>query len=173
MSESAPEFLFSCRARLRETAHIPQIMTAMKIAIQLFLTTALLFPSPSKAQETQAALPASYQPKTWTFNAGIGSPKAWNYAGITKEFLLGDHAALFVTGGLGTALIGAGFAYYGHREGNGVIVSSAIGIVDLQATLAYQLKVGQQDFIAIGGSYGILFMQCECWLPVLSYEHRY
>lgn len=145
----------------------------MKIAIQLTLTSALLFPALSPAQEESTAPPAANEPKTLTFNAGIGSPKAWNYVGVTKEYLLDDHTAYFVTGGLGTALIGAGIAYYGNRESNGIVVTSAIGIVDLQATLAYQLKVGPQDFIAMGATYGVLFMQCTCWLPVLSYEHRY
>lgn len=145
----------------------------MKIAIQFILATALLFPALSPAQEEPAAPQTANEPKTLTFNAGIGSPKAWNYVGITKEYLLDEHTTFFVTGGLGTALIGAGLAYYGNREGNGIVVSSAIGVVDLQATLAYQMKVGQQDFIAIGGTYGMLFMQCWCWLPVLSYEHRY
>lgn len=148
-------------------------MTNMKIAIQLCLATAMFFTPPSQAQEILAASPTTNEPKTLTFNAGIGSPKAWNYVGITKEYLLDGHTAFFVTGGLGTALIGAGFAYYGNREGNGIVVSSAIGIVDLQATLAYQYKAGPQDFIAVGGSYGAFFMQCTCWLPVLSYEHRY
>ena len=145
----------------------------MKIAIQLMLTTALLFPALSPAQEELLTPPTAYQPKTLTFNAGIGSPKAWNYVGVTKEYLLDDHTAYFVTGGLGTALIGAGIAYYGNREGNGIVVTSAIGVVDLQATLAYQLKVGAQDYIAMGATYGLLFMQCWCWLPVVSYEHRY
>lgn len=145
----------------------------MKIVIQFILTAALLFPALSPAQEESAAPQMATEPKTWTFNAGAGSPKAWNYVGITREYLLDDHTTFFVTGGLGTALIGAGLAYYGNREGNGIVVSSAIGIVDLQATLAWQLKVGPQDFIAIGGTYGMLFMQCWCWLPVLSYEHRY
>lgn len=145
----------------------------MKTAIRLILTTALLFSSHSAAQETPDSAPATNEPKTLTFNAGIGSPKAWNYVGITKEYLLDDHTAFFVTGGLGTALIGAGLVYYGNRAGNGIAVSSAIGIVDLQATFAYQLKVGPQDFVSVGGGYGSFFMQCTCWLPVLSYEHRY
>lgn len=148
-------------------------MANLKTAIQLILTTALLFPAPSPAQEEPAAPQTADEPKTWTFNAGIGAPKAWNYVGVTKEYLLDDHSAFFVTGGLGTALIGAGYVYYGNREGNGIVASSAVGIVDLQATLAYQWKVDRQDFIAIGGSYGMFFMQCWCWLPVLSYEHRY
>lgn len=148
-------------------------MASMKIATHLILATALLFLSQAPAQEMLAVTPTVKEPKTLTFNAGIGSPKAWNYAGITKEYLLDEHTAFFVTGGLGTALIGAGFAYYGNREGNGIVVTSAIGIVDLQATLAYQYKAGPQDFIAVGGSYGVFFMQCTCWLPVLSYEHRY
>ena len=145
----------------------------MKIAIQFILTTALLFPALSPAQEESAAPQTANEPKTLTFNAGIGSPKAWNYVGITREYLLDDHTAFFVTGGLGTALIGAGLVYYGNGERNGIVVSSAIGIVDLQATLAWQLKVGLQDFVTIGASYGAFFMQCTCWLPVLSYEHRY
>lgn len=144
----------------------------MKIVIRLILITAL-FPSQSPAQEMPAAPQTTNDPRTWTLNAGIGSPKAWNFVGVTKEFLLDDHTAFFVTGGLGTALAGAGFVYYGNREGNGIVVSSAIGVVDLQATLAYQLKVGPQDFISAGASYGMFFMQCNCWLPVLSYEHRY
>ena len=125
------------------------------------------------AQEELARSATKNEPKIWTFNAGIGSPKAWNYVGVTKEYLLDDHTAFFVTGGLGTALIGAGVIYYGNREGNGVVLSSAIGIVDLQATFAYQAKLGRQDYISVGGTYGMLFMQCYCWLPVLSYEHRY
>lgn len=145
----------------------------MKIAIQLILTIALLLPLPIPAQEMLIATPTTNEPKTLTFNAGAGSPKAWNYVGVTKEYLINDHSAFFITGGLGTALIGAGYVYYGNREGNGITASSAIGIVDLQATLAYQWKVDRQDFIAIGGSYGMFFMQCHCWLPVLSYEHRY
>lgn len=148
-------------------------MVNVNIAIRLFLTAALLSPPLSQAQEMLAEPPVTNEPKTWTFNAGIGSPKAWNYAGITKEYLLDEHTTFFITGGLGTALIGAGIAYYGNREGNGMVVTSAIGVVDLQATAAYQLKTGPQDFITLGGSYGVFFMQCQCWLPVLSYEHRY
>jgi len=148
-------------------------MATMKIAVWPVLTIVLLFPPPSPAQEMPSASPAANGPKTLTFNAGIGSPKAWNYTGITKEYLLDDHSAFFVTAGLGTALVGAGYVYYADREGNGFVASTAIGIVDLQATLAYQLKVAPQDFVAIGGSYGAFFMQCYCWLPVLSYEHRY
>lgn len=145
----------------------------MKIAIKLILISILLLPLATPAKEMQAEPSATNEPKTWTFNAGIGSPKAWNYAGITKEYLLDDHTTVFITGGLGTALIGTGIAYYGNREGNGIAASAAIGIVDLQATLAYQIKLGAQDFISAGASYGMFFMQCYCWLPVLSYEHRY
>lgn len=145
----------------------------MKIADRLILTAALLFPLQPAAQEMRTSTRTTDQPGTWTFNAGAGSPKAWNFVGITREYLLDDHSAFFVTGGLGTALIGAGYIYYGDREGNGIVASSAIGVVDLQATLAYQWKVGDQDFVAAGASYGVFFMQCTCWLPVLSYEHRY
>lgn len=145
----------------------------MKIAIRLVLVAATLISLPSHAQETPAEMHTTNEPKTLTFNAGIGSPKVWNYIGVTKEYLLGDHTAFFVTGGLGTALVGAGVVYYGNRAGNGIVVSAAIGVVDLQATVAYQLKTGPQDFFAIGASYGSFFMQCNCWLPVLSYEHRY
>ncbi len=139
----------------------------------IILVAALIFSAPSCAQEEPPAPSASNEPKLWTFHAGIGSPKAWNLIGITREYMLDDHSAFFVTGGFGTALIGAGVVYYGNREGNGVVASSAIGVVDLQATLAYQFKVGKQDFVSAGGTYGMLFMQCWCWLPVLSYEHRY
>ena len=141
--------------------------------IWMMLVCALLIPVPSRAQEELAAPSASNEPELWTLHAGIGSPKAWNFMGITREYLLDDHTAFYITGGLGTALIGAGITYYDNREGNGVVATSAIGIVDLQATLAYQFKIGKQDFISVGGSYGMFFMQCWCWLPLLSYEHRY
>ncbi len=147
-------------------------MPTMKAVTLLIAITALLLSSHSCAQELSAT-PKTSEAKTWTFNAGIGSPKAWNFAGITREFLLDDHTAFFVTGGLGTALVGVGVAYYDNRSGNGIVASSAIGVVDLQATLAYQVKIAPQDFVAVGGAYGLFFMQCACWLPVLSYEHRY
>jgi hypothetical protein len=147
-------------------------MTTINTTIRLALIAALLFPSPSPARETIVAAPEN-EARTLIFNAGAGSPRAWNYAGVTKEYLLDDHSAFFVTGGLGTALIGAGYVYYSNREGNGIVVSSAVGIVDLQATLAYQWQVQRNDFIYAGGSYGMFFMQCYCWLPLLGYEHRY
>ncbi len=139
----------------------------------VILVSALLFSATSRAQEDLAATSAPNEQKLWTFHAGVGSPKAWNLVGITREYMLDEHTAFFVTGGLGTALVGAGVAYYGNREGNGMVASTAIGVVDLQGTLAYQFKVGKQDFVSAGGTYGMLFMQCWCWLPVLSYEHRY
>jgi hypothetical protein len=147
-------------------------MAKIKIA-SLMLTTALWTCAPAPAQDMPTSSPAKDEPKTWTLHAGIGSPKAWNFVGVSKEYLLDDHTAFFITGGLGTALIGAGMVYYGQREGNGMVVSSAIGLVDLQATLAYQFKLGPQDYLAMGAGYGVFFMQCTCWLPVLSYEHRY
>lgn len=145
----------------------------MKVTPHLIFIAASVFPPLSMAQEILVTPQTSNTPKVWTFNAGIGSPKAWNYAGITREYLIDKHTSVFVTGGLGTALIGTGIAYYGNREGNGIVVSSTIGIVDLQATLAYQVKIGPEDFVSAGESYGMFFMQCYCLLPVLSYEHRY
>lgn len=145
----------------------------MKVIFHLILTTVLLFPALSRAQEEPSATPSANNAGIWTFHAGIGSPKAWNYAGLTREYLLDDHTSYYVTGGLGTALIGVGMAYYGKREDDGLVATATVGVVDLQATLGYQLRLGKHDYITAGGTYGLLFMQCYCWLPVLSYEHRY
>ncbi len=145
----------------------------MKNVIHLILTTALLLPVLVRAQEEAGSPAPSNNAEIWTLHAGLGSPKAWNYFGLTKEYLLDEHSSYFVTGGLGTALIGVGLAYYGDREGNGLVATTTVGVVDLQATLGYQYKLGKHDYLTAGATYGMLFMQCYCWLPVVSYEHRY
>ncbi len=111
--------------------------------------------------------------KTWTVHVGAGSTKAWNYVGLTKEFMVSDNMTFFLAGGLGTILAGAGIACYSNRDGNGVAASATAGIAGAHVNLAYQFKLGQQGFLAAGCSYGVFFMQYEGFVPILSYEYRF
>jgi hypothetical protein len=139
---------------------------SFKWAIPMILATA----TPSIAQEGTAVA------KTWTFSAGLGSTKAWNLVGITKEVFVTDRTSLFATAGLGEMILGAGVAYYGNREGNGVVVSAVAG-TGLQFVVTYQWKFGRSDFLAVGGSYirvfGFSDVDHPQIVPVLAYEHRF
>ena len=110
---------------------------------------------------------------TWSVNIGPNA-KNWGYVGITKDFLINKHFTLFVTGGLGTTLIGGGGAYYVTSfQENSFIFSSTAGIVGAHADACYQWKVGKRGFITTGVSYGSFFLQYKGFLPVASYELRF
>lgn len=115
-------------------------------------------------------------PGLWTVSAGLGSTTAWNLVGVAREFLVGEHASFFITAGLGEMILGAGLAYYGNRDGDGLVASVVAG-TGLQAALTYQWKLGGTDFLAAGASYirvfGFSDIDHPQVLPVVSYEHRF
>jgi hypothetical protein len=114
--------------------------------------------------------------KTWTFSAGLGSSKAWNLVGVTKEFPLGEHAAWFLAAGLGEMILGAGFAYYSDREGGGYVASVVAG-TGVQAALSDRIRLGPSDSLALGASYirvfGFSNINRPQFAPIVAYEHRF
>jgi len=139
---------------------------------QLLLNNRIPVISPGQYYVERESL--SEQPKTWTLHAGYGSPKAWNFIGITKEYMLiDDHVTVFLTGGSGTILIGAGLALYSNYDGTGVICSAAGGMMGGHANLSAQLKFGRFSFLTIGCSYGKFVFDQEGFLPVAAYEYRF
>ena len=122
--------------------------------------------------------PASETPqeKTWTFSSGLGSSKAWNFVGIAKELPVSDHLSIFVTAGLGEMILGAGITLYADRERSGVVASAVAG-TGQQLVLTYRWKLGETNYLALGGTYirqfGFSDYDHPQVLPVLAYEHRF
>jgi len=136
----------------------------------------MILPVTAGAQDEIARQSATDPPNTWTLSGGLGSTKAWNLVGVTKEYLLGANTALFVAAGLGEMILGAGVAFYSNREGNGVVVSAVAG-TGVQAALTYEWKLGGTDFLAVGASYIRVFGFSDVHhpqvAPVVSYETRF
>lgn len=136
----------------------------------------MILPVMALAQDGTAGQPAADPPNTWTLSGGLGSTKAWNLVGVTKEFLMGANTSLFVAAGLGEMILGAGVAFYSDREGNGVVVSAVAG-TGVQAALTYQWKLGGTDYLAVGASYIRVFGFSDVHhpqvAPVISYETRF
>lgn len=114
--------------------------------------------------------------KTWTFSAGLGSSKAWNLVGVTKEFPLGEHATWFLAAGLGEMILGAGFAYYSDRDAGGYVASVVAG-TGVQAALSERIRLNASDFLALGASYirvfGFSNINRPQFAPIVAYEHRF
>jgi len=140
--------------------------TLMKRLSVSVLVIALMLPAKSLSAQSAPA-------GTWSVNIGPNA-KNWGYVGITKDFLVNKHFSLFVTGGFGTTLIGAGGAFYvtSFHE-NSFVFSANAGLVAAYANAAYQLKAGRRGFVTAGVSYGYYFLQHKGPLPILSYELRF
>ena len=137
------------------------------------VAAALVLPIMARADEPPS--PPDSQ-KLWTFSAGLGSSKAWNLVGVTREFFVGANTSLFIAAGLGEMILGAGAAYYGNREGDGVVASIVAG-TGLQAALTYRWRLGDADYLAAGASYirvfGFSDIDHPQFVPVVSYERRF
>ena len=139
----------------------------------LILLLTMGAPAAVLAQENEAPPSESDGPRTWTVHAGAGSSKAWNFTGVTKEFLLNEHTAFFLTAGFGTILVGGGAAYYTNRSGNGLVASATAGLAGAHLNLGGQLRVSRRGFLTAGGSFGTYFLQYRGPLPFASFEYRF
>jgi hypothetical protein len=125
------------------------------------------------AEQAAHAAESLGEVRTWSVNLGPNA-KNWGYAGVTKDFLVNEHLSLFVTGGLGTFIVGSGVAYYTQAYAESSFVfSGTVGIVGADVNACYQLKTSTLGFFTAGISYGEYFMQYRGFLPVLSYEMRF
>ncbi len=149
--------------------------TSLARGIALAIVAAALAPACGAQDSIEASAPVA-APRSWTFSAGLGSSKAWNLVGVTKEFPLGEHATWFVTAGLGEMILGAGFAYYSDRDAGGLVASVVAG-TGSQAALSYRMRLKSSDFVALGASYirkfGFSDIDRPQFIPVAAYEHRF
>ncbi len=134
------------------------------------------FASQCVAQDAADSAAPAAAAKTWTFTAGLGSSKAWNLVGVTKEFPLGEHATWFLAAGLGEMIVGAGFAYYSDRNAEGFVASAVAG-TGVQAALSYRMRLESSDFLALGASYirvfGFSNIDRPHFAPIVAYEHPF
>lgn len=132
--------------------------------------------------------------KLWSANIGWGSPRSLNLIGITKDFRWVKNHIFFITGGLGTALIGIGYAYEPNYNKNGISFSATLGFNAAGGTFntsfVRQWKTGKSGFIALGIMGGIFgyyerkyslyfdayrdyYRSAPYLSPVLSYDIRF
>lgn len=140
------------------------------LMLTLTALTGSLAPTASAQADTTAA-PPSRPGGRWVAHLGAGSLHAWNFVGLTREWRRGRFRP-FVTGGLGTILIGAGAAYYTNPDGSGLVLSATAGIAGAHATAALDLRLSQRWGLVLGGSYGTYFLQYRGLLPVAALQVR-
>ena len=149
-------------------------LCTLQVPLQLVvLLLALSTSVPVSAQEVGEPASEEESHKTWIVHAGVGSSKAWNFVGVTKEFPIGGRTALFLAGGYGTILVGGGVVFYTNRDGNGLVASATAGLAGAHASLGGQLKLFRRGYLTAGGSVGSYFLQHRGALPYISFEYRF
>lgn len=103
---------------------------------------------------------------------GAGSPHAWNFVGLTREFSAG-HFRPFATAGFGSFLIGGGASYYTNPGRNSFVLSAAGGLAGVHFAAALDLQLSPQAGLVLGGSYGNYFLQYTGPLPIASLQIRF
>ena len=127
--------------------------------------------------------------KTWSIQAGFGTHRSFSLIAITKDFRIGNNGAFFITAGLGSALIGAGFAVQSDYNNNGVNFSGTFGLnvvgPTLNGNLSYHWKVGNQVFISAGVMagifsteyydywYGYTYEEIPYIFPTIAFDYRF
>ena len=126
--------------------------------------------------------------KTWSIQAGLGSHRSFSLIAISKDIRLGNNGAIFLTAGLGSALIGAGFSKQSNYNNNGINFSSTLGLnalgPSLNGNLSYQWRVGNQGFITAGLMAGMFYTEEYYYdyyrttelpyiLPTIAFDYRF
>lgn len=142
-------------------------MRHVLLTLALAMSAGSLVPAASAQADTTAA-PSG---RRWVVQVGAGSPHAWNFIGLTREFPAGPLRP-FVTVGLGSFLVGGGAAYYTNPDGTGLVLALAGGLAGAQATAALDLRLSHRAGLVLGGSYGNYFLQYEGPLPIASLQVR-
>ena len=119
-----------------------------------------------------AALPAAAEEaRTASGHFGFLYPNGVDVAGYTVERKLDDHLYRFYTFGI-PSFAAIGVSYYANYSGNGTAAAVGVGLGSIAyASLAYQWKVGEQDYfkLGVGVTTGVAYSGAY---PALSYEHR-
>ena len=117
---------------------------------------------------------SSVKDKTWSIQAGFGTHRSFSLIAISKDFRIGNNGSFFITAGLGSALIGAGFSVQSDYNNNGLNFSGVFGInaagPTLNSNLGYQWKIGNQGFVSAGVMGGI-FSLYDYWYGYVEYPY--
>ena len=124
---------------------------AVLLALLTIAPAALAQDAPVPQVQTSGSLPR------WTVQAGLGSTRAWNLVGVSVDLARFEHVSVYLSGGMGTILAGAGVAYFSNRRGNGVVLSATAGLVGAHVNAGYQFNLGRGSFLVGGASLGYFF----------------
>ncbi|MBC8550708.1 MAG: hypothetical protein ISR95_02780 [Candidatus Marinimicrobia bacterium] len=123
------------------------------------------------------------QNKTWSVQVGLGGPRSFSLASISKDVRIGNHGSIFITAGLGTALIGGGFAIQGKYNDKGINFSGVLGFDGdgpaMNSSLNYQWRIGNQAFLSAGIMGGFFTVydrrhyQVPYVSPLLAFDYRF
>lgn len=146
----------------------------MKATIKfLVLFSVILFQGITLDAAVKENLDESPVAGKWSVNVGPGSQAAWNWAGISRNFLINRNFAFFLTAGVGTILFGGGISWYHDYCRSGPVVSGTVGIAGGHANVGYQFRYDDSSYLQIGAGYGSYFMQFNGVMPYAAYEYRF
>lgn len=110
--------------------------------------------------------------RTSSVHVGFLYPAGVDVAGFTAEVSLNGRWYWYYTFGV-PSLAATGFSCYADYVGNGPVVTAGVGVGSVAyASVAYQLRVANNQFLKLGGGYttGIAYTGLY---PALSYEVRF
>ena len=108
--------------------------------------------------------------------AGLLAPKNPGLAGITLEWVLGDHVSTFISGGFPAAgIVGAGFGVYQNYNNSGFAFTSSLAFIGYEFSLFYvqRSKSNQKLKFHYGLGLGGFFMQLETVYPIIGIEYEF
>ena len=141
--------------------------------------------------------PSSINDNTWSVQIGLGNHRSYSLFSMSKDIKLSNNMGVYISAGIGTPIIGAGFYYQSDFNENGLTFSGIVGYgADAQtwevmnSTIGYQMRVGSLGFLTFGLAGGYyrpekLYYSSyhEQWirsyteqfyiLPVISYDIRF
>ena len=117
-----------------------------------------------------------------SFNFGFLHPSGINLLGYTVEGHIDHKLYGYFTIGV-PSLFAIGITHYSNHDGNGVTATLGAGLgYWLYASIAYQVKLGNKNFLKLGASLALAtyypYVSSEesyafHTLPVVAYEYRF
>jgi len=123
--------------------------------------------------------------KTWSYQFGFGTHRSLSLFAVSKDLRIGNNSAIFITAGLGSAIIGGGFSIQSNYNDYGLNLSFTVGLnlagPTLNGNLSYQWKIGNQSFVTAGIMTGIFYAYDDWYgyeeypyiLPTVAIDYRF